>query len=84
MKNSLSKEAMMLMMSVLIGGMLGGCISAGDGGGPLYIVVFTSMASRLKSVILLSSSIHENGSILSLSSDRVGKWKSLKSPWQAK
>ncbi len=37
MKNSLSNKAMMLMTSVLIGGMLGGCISARDGGGPLYI-----------------------------------------------
>jgi hypothetical protein len=37
MKTSLSNKAMMLVTSVLLGGMLGGCTSAGDGGGPLYI-----------------------------------------------
>jgi hypothetical protein len=61
MKNSLSKEAMMLATSVLIGGMLGGCVSAGDGGGPSYITVSSSTASGLKSVIPSSSSIHGNG-----------------------
>jgi hypothetical protein len=82
MKNSLSNKAMMLVTSVLIGGMLGGCISVGDRGGALYITVSALMASGFKSVIHLSLSIHGNGSNLSLSSNRVGKWKSLKLPWQ--
>ncbi len=84
MKNSLSDKAMMLVISVHIGGVLGGCISAGDGGGPLYITVTASMASGFMSVSLLSSSTHGNRSNLSLSSNKVGKWKSLKSPWQEK
>ena len=73
MQISLSNKAMMLVTSVLIFGMLGGCISAGDGSRPLYITVSASMASGLKSVICLSLSIQRNGSNLSLSSNRVGK-----------
>ncbi len=73
MKNSLSNKVMMLVTSVLIGGMLGGCISVKDGGGPLLITASALPASGFKSVIRLPSSIHGNGSNLSLSSDRVGK-----------
>ncbi len=84
MKNSLSDKAMMLVRSVLIGGMLGGCISSKNGGRPLYITVSALTTSGFNSVISLSLSIHGNGSNSSLSTNRVGKWKSLKLPWQAK
>jgi hypothetical protein len=62
MKSSLSNEGMMLVTSVLIGGMLKGCISPRDGGRPLYITVSALTASGFKSVIRLSLSICGNGS----------------------
>ncbi len=76
-KNNLSDESMMLVTSVLIGGMLGDGNGVGDDGGPLYMMTSSSTASGLRYVNRSLSLSHGKGLNSLFSLDSGGKWKSL-------